>query len=64
MGHTSSIGMNFDLPFRSRVSEPRRSGPKKIAKTYGFELLSHKHEMYGTCSECLAKGRGAKRNGN
>jgi len=32
-----------------------------IAARYGFQLLSHKHEMYGTCSECLAKGRGAHR---
>ena len=37
---------------------------EKIAARYGFELLNHKHEMYGTCAECLAKGRGARRNGN
>src|SRR5882757_4267901 len=37
---------------------------ERIATRYGFELLSHKHEMYGTCSECQAKGRGARRNGN
>jgi Fur family ferric uptake transcriptional regulator len=37
---------------------------EKIATRYGFELLSHKHEMYGTCAECIAKGRGTRRNGN
>ena len=35
---------------------------EKIATRYGFELLSHKHEMYGTCSECKAKGHGPRRN--
>lgn len=37
---------------------------EKIAARYDFELLSHKHEMYGTCAECRAKGRGPRRNGN
>jgi Fur family ferric uptake transcriptional regulator len=37
---------------------------EKIAARYGFELLSHKHEMYGTCAECQAKGRSARRTGN
>ena len=36
---------------------------EKIASRYGFELLSHKHEMYGTCADCRAKGHG-RRNGN
>ena len=35
---------------------------EKIATRYGFDLLSHKHEMYGTCSDCQAKGRGPRRN--
>jgi Fur family ferric uptake transcriptional regulator len=26
-----------------------------IAARYGFEVMSHKHEMYGTCAECLTK---------
>jgi Fur family ferric uptake transcriptional regulator len=37
---------------------------EKVALRYGFELRSHKHEMYGVCPECAAKnalkrGRGA-----
>jgi Fur family ferric uptake transcriptional regulator len=23
-----------------------------VAERYGFEIVSHKHEMYGTCAEC------------
>jgi Fur family ferric uptake transcriptional regulator len=23
-----------------------------VAERYGFEIISHKHEMYGTCAEC------------
>lgn len=25
----------------------------KIAARYGFKVLEHKHELYGTCKECL-----------
>lgn len=27
----------------------------EIAERYGFEITSHKHEMYGTCSDCRAE---------
>ena len=27
----------------------------QIALKYGFELTSHKHEMYGICAACIAK---------
>ena len=40
---------------------------EKIATRHGFELISHKHEMYGTCADCIAKGHGkpnARRSGN
>lgn len=33
-----------------------------IAAKYGFALKSHKHEMYGVCADCQAKGRGSRRN--
>jgi Fur family ferric uptake transcriptional regulator len=29
-----------------------------IAERYGFEITSHKHEMYGTCSDCRAARKG------
>jgi Fur family ferric uptake transcriptional regulator len=34
---------------------------EEVAKRYGFALRSHKHEMYGVCPKCRAKG---KRRGN
>jgi Fur family ferric uptake transcriptional regulator len=30
---------------------------EKVAHRYGFELRSHKHEMYGVCPQCRAKKR-------
>ncbi len=37
----------------------------RIAQRYGFQLKSHKHEMYGTCAECQAKAaRAGRRAGN
>ena len=36
---------------------------EKIAARYGFVLKTHKHEMYGSCSDCQAKAaRGVRRN--
>lgn len=32
---------------------------EEIATRYGFEISSHKHEMYGTCSDCRGPGRGS-----
>lgn len=35
--------------------EPRIEAiQEEIAARYGFEVHSHKHEMYGTCASCLA----------
>lgn len=31
---------------------------ERVARNNGFELRSHKHELYGICPKCLAKGRG------
>ncbi len=28
---------------------------EKIAARYGFDVLEHKHELYGTCRSCLEK---------
>jgi Fur family ferric uptake transcriptional regulator len=30
---------------------------EKVARKYGFELRSHKHELYGACPACQAKRR-------
>jgi Fur family ferric uptake transcriptional regulator len=36
---------------------------EEIASRYGFVLKTHKHEMYGTCSDCQAKAaRSGRRN--
>jgi Fur family ferric uptake transcriptional regulator len=31
-----------------------------IAKKHGFDLRTHKHELYGVCAECQAKKAAAK----
>ncbi len=33
---------------------------EKIASKYGYELRSHKHEMYGVCPDCRAKAGRAR----
>jgi Fur family ferric uptake transcriptional regulator len=38
----------------SRIEELQ----EKVARKYGFELRSHKHELYGSCPTCQAKRRG------
>jgi Fur family ferric uptake transcriptional regulator len=30
----------------------------EIAARYGFEIASHKHEMYGTCADCRSARQG------
>jgi Fur family ferric uptake transcriptional regulator len=38
--------------------EPRIEAlQEKVARKYGFELRSHKHELYGVCPRCRAKRR-------
>ncbi len=29
----------------------------EVGKSHGFELRSHKHELYGICPDCLAKSK-------
>jgi Fur family ferric uptake transcriptional regulator len=36
----------------------------EVARRYGFELRSHKHELYGVCASCRAKGRPMARRKN
>jgi Fur family ferric uptake transcriptional regulator len=37
----------------TEFEEPRiESLQEEIAERYGFDLRSHKHEMYGVCSKC------------
>jgi Fur family ferric uptake transcriptional regulator len=39
----------------TEFEEPRIEALQdEVAERHGFEISSHKHEMYGTCSECRA----------
>jgi Fur family ferric uptake transcriptional regulator len=29
----------------------------RVAQRYGFEVVHHKHELYGHCKSCLARGK-------
>jgi Fur family ferric uptake transcriptional regulator len=43
----------------TEFEEPRiEELQERVARKYGFELRSHKHELYGVCPKCKAKGRG------
>jgi Fur family ferric uptake transcriptional regulator len=45
----------------TEFEEPRiEELQERVAKTYGFALRSHKHELYGLCAKC----QGLRRNGN
>jgi Fur family ferric uptake transcriptional regulator len=42
----------------TEFEEPRiETLQEEIAAQHGFELRSHKHEMYGVCPQCLEKQR-------
>ncbi len=42
----------------TEFEEPRIEDlQEEVAAQYGFELKSHKHEMYGICSKCRKKPR-------
>jgi Fur family ferric uptake transcriptional regulator len=42
----------------TEFEEPRIEDlQEKVARQYGFDLRTHKHELYGVCPKCQAKGR-------
>jgi Fur family ferric uptake transcriptional regulator len=42
----------------TEFEEPRIEAlQEEVAKRYGFELRSHKHEMYGICPKCRRGGK-------
>jgi Fur family ferric uptake transcriptional regulator len=44
----------------TEFEEPRiEELQERIAHKYGFQLRSHKHELYGVCPKCQAKRRGS-----
>jgi Fur family ferric uptake transcriptional regulator len=44
----------------TEFEEPRiEELQERIAHKYGFQLRSHKHELYGLCPKCQAKRRGS-----
>jgi Fur family transcriptional regulator, ferric uptake regulator len=43
----------------TEFEEPRIEDlQEQVAREYGFELRSHKHELYGVCPKCQSKQRG------
>jgi Fur family ferric uptake transcriptional regulator len=45
----------------TEFEEPRiESMQDEIAQAYGFELRTHKHELYGICAECRARAPKAR----
>jgi Fur family ferric uptake transcriptional regulator len=45
----------------TEFEEPRiESLQDDVARTYGFDLRTHKHELYGICAECQARSPKAR----
>jgi Fur family transcriptional regulator, ferric uptake regulator len=45
----------------TEFEEPRiESLQDEVAKNNGFELRTHKHELYGVCARCQAKNHGSQ----
>lgn len=45
----------------TEFEEPRiESLQDEVARTYGFDLRTHKHELYGICAECQARAPKAR----
>jgi len=38
------------------VSEPIERLQEKVAEQHGFQLLRHRHEMFGLCADCRRNG--------
>ena len=50
--HLICVKCNKIIEFENEKIEKLQDA---IAKKYGFRLESHKHELYGTCSQCKIK---------
>ena len=47
----------------TEFEEPRIEGCRRaVAESHGFELRSHKHELYGVCGDCQKKAKATRRN--
>ncbi|MET0591806.1 MAG: Fur family transcriptional regulator [Polyangiaceae bacterium] len=45
----------------TEFEEPRiETLQDEIARTYGFDLRTHKHELYGVCTDCQARSPKAR----
>ncbi len=53
--HLICVGCGDIIEFEEPRIEELQEG---VARKYGFELRSHKHELYGFCPKCRAEGRG------
>jgi Fur family transcriptional regulator, ferric uptake regulator len=51
--HLICMGCNRIVEFEDEAIEVLQD---RVAERYGFKLRSHKHELYGVCPECQAKG--------
>lgn len=49
--HLVCLGCGKIIEFNSELIEDTQ---EKIAVEYGFEVVHHRHELYGQCAECRA----------
>lgn len=55
--HLICVACGLIIEFEDEVVEREQ---QRVASGYGFELRSHRHELYGVCAPCRAKGRSAR----